>query len=100
MHTQATVIIATADQDAAQADFPGSFTSGFYQATEGADPAVATHYVCSGLWTDEDLSRVVNDVAWPRRVYFGDVQAALDSLNLKPVEAEPGQWDAEPLVRR
>ena len=86
-YTQATVIIAAADQAAAQVDFPGSFTSGFYESVEGADPTVATNYVCSGLWADEDLSKVVNDVAWPRKVYFGDVQATLDLLNLKPVEA-------------
>lgn len=85
-YTNATVIIAAADQAAAQVDFPGSFNSGFYEAVEGADPTVATNYVCSGLWTDEDLSKVVNDVTWPRRVYFGDVQATLDLLNLKPVE--------------
>ena len=86
MYTQATVIIAAADQAAAQVDFPGTFTSGFYEATEGADPTVATNYICAGLWTDEDLSRVVNDVTWPRKVYFGDAQAILASLNLKPVE--------------
>jgi len=86
-YTNATVIIAAADQAAAQVDFPGSFNSGFYEAIEGADPTVATHYVCAGLWTDEDLSKVVNDVLWPRKVYFGDTQAVLDSLNLKPVQA-------------
>ena len=85
-YTQATVIIAAADQAAAQVDFPGSFNSGFYEATEGADPTVATNYVCSGLWTDSDLSKVVNDVTWPRRVYFGGVQTVLLALNLKPVE--------------
>ena len=84
-YTQATVIIAAADQAAAQVDFPGSFNSGFYEATEGADPTVATNYVCAGLWTDEDLSKVVNDVAWPRKVYFGDVQTALTTLNLFPI---------------
>ena len=85
-YTNATVIIAAADQAAAQVDFPGSFNSGFYEATEGADPTIATNYVCAGLWTDEDLSKVVNDVTWPRKVYFGDVQSVLDSLNLRPVE--------------
>lgn len=85
MYTQATVIIAAADQDAANTDFQLSFNAGLYEAIEGADPAVATHYVCSGLWRDSDLSKVANDVTWPRRVYFGDVQAILDSLNLKPV---------------
>ncbi len=85
-YTQALVLINAADQSAAQVDFPGSFNSGFYEATEGADPTVATRYVCSGFWTDSDLSKVVNDVTWPKRVYFGDAQAILDSLNLKPVE--------------
>ena len=85
-YTNATVIIAAADQAAVQVDFPGSFNSGFYVADEGANPTVATNYVCAGLWTDEDLSKVVNDVTWPRKVYFGDAQAILDSLNLKPVE--------------
>ena len=90
-YTQATVIIAAADQDAAQIDFPGSFYSGFYVADEGADPTVVTNYVCSGLWTDSDLSKVVNDVTWPRKAYFGDAQQVLASLNLKPVQvlAEP-----------
>ena len=90
-YTQATVIIAAADQSAAQVDFPGSFTSGFYEATEGADPTVATNYGCSGLWTDSDLSKVVNDVTWQRKVYFGEVQSILDNLNLKPVETSQVQ---------
>ena len=85
-YTNATVIIAAADQADAQVDFPGSFNSGFYEATEGADPTVATNYVCAGLWTDEDLSKVVNDVTWPRKVYFGDAQQVLAQMNLKPVE--------------
>ena len=84
-YTNATVIIAAADQSAAQVDFPGSFNSGFYVADEGADPTVATSYVCAGLWTDEDLSKVVNDVTWPRKVYFGDVQTVLTTLNLLPI---------------
>ena len=83
-YTQSLVCIAAADQAAAQVDFPGSFNSGFYVADEGADPTVATNYVCSGLWTDEDLSKVVNDVTWPRKVYFGDVQTVLTTLNLLP----------------
>ena len=83
-YTNATVIIAAADQAAAQVDFPGSFNAGMY--IDGEDPVIATNYVCSGLWSDEDLSKVVNDVTWPKRVYFGDAQAILDSLSLKPVQ--------------
>ena len=90
-YTNATVIIAAADQSAAQVDFPDSFNSGFYEATEGADPTVVTHYVCSGMWTDDDLSKAINDVTWKRKVYFGEVQSILDSLNLKPVETSQVQ---------
>ena len=86
-YTNATVIIEATDKEAAQVDFPGSFVSGLYVATESADSTVATNYVCSGLWTDSDLSKVVNDVTWSRRVYFGDVQTILTTLNLLPVTA-------------
>ena len=81
-YTNATVIIAAADQSAAQADFPGSFVSGF------ADPSGAVFYVCSGLWADDDLARITDgSVAWPSQVYYDDVQEALASLGLKPIEA-------------
>ena len=86
-YTNATVIIAATDKEAAQVDFPGSFVSGLYVATENADSTVATNYVCSGLWTDPDLSKVVNDVSWPHKVYFGDVQTVLAALNLLPITA-------------
>ena len=70
-YTQATVIIAAADQAAAQADFPGSFVSGF------ADLSGAVFYVCSGLWADEDLARITDgSVEWPSQVYQDEVGAA------------------------
>ena len=84
-YTNATVIIAATDKEAAQVDFPGSFVSGLYVATDSADSTVATNYICSGLWSDSDLSKVVNDVFWPRKVYFGDVQTVLAALNLLPI---------------
>ena len=95
-YTNATVIIAVEYQADAQKDFPGSFSSAFYTANQGANPFVATHFVCSGIWTDSDLSKVTNDVLWPRKVYFGDVQGILDSLNLKPVEQVPEQVPEQP----
>ena len=84
-YTNATVIIAATEREAAQADFPGSFVSGLYEAIEGADPAIATHYICSGLWKNEDLSKVANDVAWPCSIYFDDTCITLDLLNLRVV---------------
>lgn len=90
-YTNATVIIAAEYQADAQKDFPGSFSSAFYTANQGANPFVATDFICSGLWADSDLSKVTNDVAWQRKVYFGEVQSILDSLNLKPVETSQVQ---------
>ena len=81
--TFATVIIAAADQQAAQADFPDMFTAGYTNNLE--QPEVATHFVSSGWFYDSELDQIVNDVTWPRTVRFGDAQAALASLNLVPV---------------
>lgn len=79
-YTQATVIIIAADQSAAQADFPGSFTSGF------ADSSGAVFYVCSGLWADDDLTRITDgSVVWPSQVYHDDVGAVLERLGLNPI---------------
>ena len=87
MSTAATVIIAAADQVAAQADLPGHFILGYYEDVPGADPTVATHYVDSGWWYDSELDLIVNTVKWPRIVRFGmDASAALAEMNLKPVE--------------
>lgn len=84
-YTNATVIIAAADQAAAQADFPGSFVSGF------ADNTGSTFYVCSGLWADDDLARITDgSVTWPSQVYFDDASVVLSTLNLTPAQpAEP-----------
>ena len=79
-YAHATVIIAADDQTAAQADFPGSFVSGF------ADPAGAVFYVCSGLWADADLARITDgSVAWPSQVYHDDVGEILAQLELNPI---------------
>ena len=79
-YTNATVIIAVTDKEAAQVDFPGSFVSGF------ADPSGAVFYVCSGLWADDDLARIADgSVAWPSQVYHDEVGAVLARLGLNPI---------------
>ena len=84
-YTYATVIIAAADQAAAQAEYPDYFNAGYYEATEGADPAVATNYVTSGPFSNQELTDIINNATWPRKVYFGDTQSVLGLLNLKQV---------------
>lgn len=76
--TFATVIIAAADQEAAQADFPDFFTAGY--TDNPSEPAIATRYVSSGWWMDTELDQIVNDATWARVVRFGDAQAALNEL--------------------
>ena len=80
-YTSATVIIAAADQSAAQADFPGSFVSSFTDATG------AVFYVCSGLWADDDLTRIADgSVTWPSRVCREEVGSVLARLGLKRID--------------
>ena len=82
-YTNATVIVAAADQAAAQADFPGSFASSFTDATG------AVFYVCSGLWADDDLARITDgSIAWQSRVYYDDVGEILAQLGLKRIDDE------------
>lgn len=88
-YTYATVVIAAADQASAQAEYPDYFTAGYYEAAEGADPAVATNYATSGPFSNTELADIINNVTWPRKVYFGDTQFILASLNLKQVLPTP-----------
>lgn len=83
--TFATVIIAAEDQEAAQADLPGNFTSAYTTDPTGAPPA--TNYVSSGWWMDTELDFIVNTAAWSKVVKFGDAQNALSTLALVPVVA-------------
>ena len=88
MSTAATVVIAAADQSAAQADLPGHFILGYYEDVQGADPAIATHYVDSGWWYDSEMDLIVNAVTWPRTVRFGvESGAVLAEMNLKQISS-------------
>jgi hypothetical protein len=86
--TQATVIVAAVDQAAAQADMGDTvFTTG--ASPKGKLPA--TVYFTSGPWSNDEMSKMANDVMWPKKMYFGtDWQAALAANNLQMI--------AEPLV--
>ena len=79
--TFATVIVAAADQAAAQADLTGHFTAAY--AADSTGPA--THYVSSGHFFNDELGMIVNEATWPRQVRFGDAGTALAGLGLVPV---------------
>lgn len=80
--TFATAVISAEDLDEARIDFPEHFTAG-YGASEDSS---VTHYVASGFWFDDELTKLVNDVAWPRQVFFGDPKGALDTLGIVSVQ--------------
>ena len=82
--TFATCIIEAQYQSQAQTDLPDHFTAAYTTDPGGAEPA--THYVDSGFWLTDELDLIVNETEWPKKVYFGDPQAALNSLGLIRVE--------------
>ena len=82
--TLATVVIAAADQAAAQADFPDYFTAP--ASADGAAPA--THYLTNGYFDDTELDRICNDVAWIRWIYFGSLDVTLAKAKLALVQPE------------
>ena len=78
-YTYATVIIAAADQAAAQTEFPDYFNCGLSPTGE----APATNYCSSGPFSNEELDQMVNEAVWVKTIYFGmDTQAALAKAGL------------------
>jgi hypothetical protein len=85
--TQATVIVAAADQAAAQADMGDTV---FIVGASPTGLAPATNYVTSGPWSNAEMDQMANDVAWPKKMYFGtEWQDALDQLKLKMITESP-----------
>ena len=89
-YTYATVIIAAADQAAAQAEFPEYFNCGL--SPTGETPA--TNFCSSGPFSNEELDQMVNKTAWSKVIYFGqDTKAALAKAGLQIV-ATPAEVPA------
>ena len=83
--TLATVVIAAADQAAAQADFPDYFNA---PASPDGQPPI-TNYLTNGYFDDNELDTICNDVTWPRKVYFGSLETGLQKAGLMLVVPEP-----------
>ena len=83
--TLATVVIAAADQAAAQADFPDYFNA---PASADGQPPI-TNYLTNGYFDDSELDTICNDVTWPRKVYFGSLETGLQKAGLMLVVPEP-----------
>lgn len=85
--TQSTVIIASQEQAAAQADMGvDTFITG--ASADGAEPA--SYYFTSGPWSNDEMNEIANDVTWAKKMYFGkDWQEALATNNLVIINAAP-----------
>jgi len=86
-NTQAIVIIADSDKEAAVSDLGG----GFFSAPLSSDGnAPTSHWMSSGYFLNSELNSIVNVFTWPKKVYFGNNwQAALDAEKLKQVVETP-----------
>lgn len=82
-YTYATVIIAAADRQTAQAELgDGFFNTALSES--GAEPA--THYMSSGPFNNSEMDLIVNESQWPKKVYFGqDWATALEAEHLRVI---------------
>ena len=83
--TFATVLIAAADQAQAQADLGDGF---FTTPLSATGEAPATNFMSSGPFDNSEMDKICNEVAWPKKVYFGqDWQAAVAAEGLQIIQA-------------
>ena len=89
-YTYATVIISAADQGAAQADFPDYFHTG--ASADGNAPA--TFFFTSGAFSNTEMDKLADLVAWKKKIRSPDWQVALSGEGLQMIQ--PEQTIAQP----
>ena len=87
--TDLTIIIAAADQAAAQADFPDYFNTGASATGE----APATHFFTQGYFSNTEVDAINNVVAWDSMIRCPDWQVALAGEGLQMIQ--PGTPNAD-----
>ena len=85
--TDLTIIIAAADQAAAQADFPDYFNTGASATGE----APASHYFTQGFFSNLEVDAINNLVTWDSMIRCPDWQVALAGEGLKMIVQDPLQ---------
>lgn len=83
--TNLTIIIAAADQAAAQADFPGYFNA--RASADGQEPA--THYFTQGYFSNAEVDFINNEAAWDSMIRSPEWQAALAGEGLQMIAPPP-----------
>ena len=83
--TDLTIIIAAADQAAAQADFPD-----YFNAPASADGhAPASHYFTQGFFSNQEVDFINNEATWDSMIRCPDWQVALAGEGLKMIVETP-----------
>lgn len=85
--TQATVIVAAADQAAAQKDFPEYFQTG--ASADGNAPAVS--FFTSGPFSNDEMDKLSDTVTWKKKIRGPDWQSALAGEGLQMIVQDPLQ---------
>ena len=80
--TNVTIIIAAADQQAAQADLGADFFITPASAT-GQEPA--TNYFTSGWFLNTELDRIADEAQWKKKIRSADWQVALAGEGLQMI---------------
>ena len=80
--TNLTIIIAAADQAAAQKDFPDYFNTGASATGE----APATHYFTQGFFSNQEVDFINNEATWDSMIRSPEWQQALAGEGLKMIE--------------
>ena len=83
--TDLTIIIAAADQAAAQADFPDYFNTG--ASADGHAPA--SHFFTSGFFSNQEVDAINNLVTWDSMIRCPDWQSALAGEGLQMIVETP-----------
>ncbi len=80
--TNLTIIIAAADQAAAQKDFPDYFNTG--ASADGQEPA--TRYFTQGFFSNQEVDFINNEATWDSMIRSPEWQAALAGEGLQMIE--------------
>ena len=84
--TNLTIIISAADQAAAQADTSVDYFIHGASPT-GAEPA--THYFSAGFFSNDEVDKINNAVAWDSMIRCPEWQVALAGEGLQAIIKEP-----------
>ena len=83
--TNLTILIAAADQAAAQADTSLDY---FIHGASPTGEAPPTHYFSAGFFSNDEVDKINNDVTWDSKIRCPEWQVALAGEGLQAFQVE------------